>query len=195
MIAKEKGVEDITDEDIITLYWQRDSNAIEATSRAYGTYCYAIANGILKSPEDAEECVNDTWMRAWSTIPPQRPRNLRIFLAKITRNLAFDKFKSRHTQKRGGGEICLALEELAECIDAGSDLESTIMAKELEQSINSFLYGLPKRDRDIFLRRYFFVESTDDIAARYGTTRGAVLMALSRTRQKLKLYLKKEGLI
>ena len=188
-------VEVITDEEIIALYWKRDSNAIEATSRAYGTYCYAIANGILKSPEDAEECVNDTWMRAWNTIPPQRPQRLRVFLAKITRNLAFDKSKSRCTQKRGGGEICLALEELGECVDAGADPESEVMAEELRGSINGFLRGLPGRDRDIFLRRYFFVESTDDIATRYGMTRSAVLMALSRTRKKLKLYLKKEGLI
>ena len=188
-------MEDITDEDIIALYWRRDSGAIDATSRAYGSYCYTIAKGILKNPEDAEECVNDTWMRAWNAIPPERPQRLRIYLAKITRNLAFDKFKRQYAQKRGGGEICLALEELEECIDAGLDLESAIMAKELREGINSFLYGLPKRERDIFLRRYFFVESTDDIAARYGMTGSAVLMALSRTRQKLKLYLKKEGLI
>lgn len=185
----------ITDEELIALYWQRDGNAIDETSRAYGAYCYAIANGILQNPEDAEECVNDTWLRAWNTIPPKRPQRLRIFLAKITRNLAFDRFKRRYAQKRGGGEIGLALEELEECIDAGTDPESEVMTKELEQGVNSFLGGLTGRERDIFLRRYFFVESTDTIAARYGMTRSAVLMALSRTRQKLKLYLKKEGLI
>ncbi len=185
----------ITDEDILALYWRRDSGAIDATNRAYGSYCYAIANGILNSPEDAEKCVNDTWMRAWNAIPPERPQRLRIFLAKITRNLAFDQFKRRFAQKRGSGEICLALEELEECIDAGADLESEVMAKELHESINGFLHGLPGRERDIFLRRYFFVEPTDTIAARYGMTRSAVLMTLSRTRQKMKLFLKKEGLI
>ena len=136
-------MEAITDEELIALFWQRDGNAIDERSRAYGAYCYTIANGILQNPEDAEECVNDTWLRAWNTIPPKRPQRLRIFLAKITRNLAFDRFKRRYAQKRGGGEICLALEELEECIDSGSVLESEVMAKELEQNINSFIYGLP----------------------------------------------------
>lgn len=183
------------DEAIIALYFARSDRAIAETGEKYGAKLQRLSERLLRLREDAEECVNDTWLRAWNTIPPKRPQRLRIFLAKITRNLAFDRFKRRYAQKRGGGEIGLALEELEECIDAGTDPESEVMTKELEQGVNSFLGGLTGRERDIFLRRYFFVESTDSIAARYGMTRSAVLMALSRTRQKLKLYLKKEGLI
>lgn len=184
---------DVSDEEIIKLYQQRSEAAILATDGHYGAYCYSIANGILRSAEDARECVNDTWLRAWGAIPPQHPRCLRTFLAKITRNLAFDRFKREHAHKRGNGEIQLALDELEECVPASADVEGEVLSQELKRGIDAFLRGIPEQKRDVFLRRYFYVESTGAIAKRYGLKEGSVLVILSRTRKELKHYLEKEG--
>lgn len=186
---------DVSDEEVIRLYQQRDEAAIRATDDRYGAYCYSIANGILCSAEDARECVNDTWLRAWNAIPPQHPRCLRAFLAKITRNLAFDRFKREHAHKRGSGELQLALDELEECVPASADVEGEVLSQELKRGINAFLQGISEQKRDVFLRRYFYVESTGAIAARYGLKEGSVLMILSRTRKELKTYLEKEGFL
>lgn len=183
----------MSDEQIVALYFQRDETAIRATNDRYGPYCRSIANRILDNAEDAQECVNDTWLRAWNSIPPQRPRVLRSFLAKITRNLAFDRFKREHTRKRGSGEIQLALDELEECVAARSDVESEVLTEELKRCIGRFLRELPEQKRNVFLRRYFYVESTAAIAKRYGLKESNVLMILSRTRSELKQHLKKEG--
>ena len=183
----------MSDEQIVTLYFQRNETAIRATRDRYGPYCHSIADRILGSAEDAQECVNDTWLRAWNSIPPQRPRVLRSFLAKITRNLAFDRFKREHTRKRGSGEIQLALDELAECVAANSDVESEVLSEELKRYIDRFLRELPEQKRNVFLRRYFYVEPTSAIAKRYGLKESNVLMILSRTRSELKQHLKKEG--
>lgn len=185
----------MSDEEIIKLYQQRNEAAISATNDSYGTYCYSIANRILRSAEDSRECVNDTWLRTWHAIPPQHPRCLRTFLAKITRNLAFDRFKREHAHKRGAGEIQLALDELEECVPARSDVEGEVLSQELKHSIDGFLSGISEQKRDIFLRRYFYVESTAAIAKRYGLKESNVLMILSRTRKELKTYLKKEGFL
>lgn len=183
----------LSDEQIIELYQRRDERAISATDDSYGPYCHSIANRILCSDEDAAECVNDTWLRTWNSIPPQRPRCLRAFLAKITRNLAFDRFKRRHAHKRGAGEIQLALDELEECVASPSDVESEVLLTELKRCIHRFLGQLPEQKRDIFLRRYFYVEPAGDIAKRYGLKKSNVLVILSRTRKELKDHLEKEG--
>ena len=145
------------DSQIVELYWNRDERAIRETSTRYGRYCYAIADNILHDPEDAEECVNDTWMRAWNAMPPQRPGRLRMFLAKITRNLSFDRFQARRAQKRGGGEMPLVLEELEECLPSRDDVEGEVQARELERAVSEFLRVLPERECSVFLRRSFFV--------------------------------------
>lgn len=181
------------DKQIVDLYWQRSERAISETADRYGAYCRAVAYNILHSEEDSEECVNDTWLHAWNAIPPQRPARLRIFLAKITRNLALDKFKAQTAGKRGGGEVELILDELSECVSAGGDAEGQFLAQELEETINRFVHTLPKRDCSIFVRRYFFAESIEAIAKKYGLSANNVTVILSRTRQKLKTYLKKEG--
>ncbi len=181
------------DSQIIKLYWQKNSDAISETSRKYGAYCFTIADNILHNAEDSEECVNDTWLHAWNVIPPQRPNVLRAFLAKITRNLSFDRFNARNAEKRGGGEIALVLDELAECLSGGEDTEAAYEAKELRQCIQRFVRTLPKRDGNVLVRRYFFVEPVADIAKRYGLTENNVTVILSRTRKKLKAYLLKEG--
>ena len=185
----------MSDEEIIELYFQRDEAAVSATSDRYGPYCYSIAHRILHSAEDAWECVNDTWLRVWNCVPPQRPRCLRPFLAKITRNLAFDRFKRERAHKRGDGELQLALDELDECAAGASDVESEVLSAALKDCIHRFLRGLPARKRDVFLRRYFYVEPTAAIAKRYGLREGNVLMILSRTRKELRDHLKREGFL
>ena len=185
----------MSDEQIIELYQKRDEIAIRATNESYGAYCYSIANRILRSAEDSWECVNDTWLRVWNSIPPQRPQCLRAFLAKITRNLAFDRFRREHAHKRGAGEIQLALDELEECVAANSDVEAELFSEEMKRCIDSFLRGLSEQKRDVFLRRYFYVESTAAIAKRYDLKESNVLMILSRTRKELKNHLEKEGFL
>ena len=119
----------LEDRQIIELYWQKNADAISETASKYGAYCFTIAENILHSTEDSEECVNDTWLHAWNAIPPQKPNILRLFLAKITRNLSFDRFNARNAEKRGGGEIALVLEELGECFGGGADTEAAYEAK------------------------------------------------------------------
>lgn len=181
------------DSQIIELYWQKNAEAITETVGKYGAYCFMIANNILHNAEDSEECVNDTWLRAWNAIPPQKPRVLRLFLAKITRNLSFDRFSARNAEKRGGGEIALVLDELGECLGGGADTETEYEARELRESVQRFVRALPERDGNVLVRRYFFAESIADIARRYGLTENHVTVMLSRTRKKLKAHLLKEG--
>lgn len=181
------------DAQIVELYWQKNADAISETANKYGAYCFTIADNILHSTEDSEECVNDTWLHAWNAMPPQRPNVLRMFLAKITRNLSFNRFSARNVEKRGGGEIILVLDELGECLASGADTEATYEAKELRQCIRHFVRALPERDGNVLVRRYFFADTVADIAKRYALTESNVMVILSRTRKKLKAYLLKEG--
>ena len=181
------------DSQIIELYWQKNADAISETSSKYGSYCFAIADHILHSPEDSEECVNDTWLRAWNAMPPQRPGVLRMFLAKITRRLSVNRFHARSAEKRGSGEISLVLDELADCLAGGTDVEAEYEVRELEECIRRFVRGLPERDGNVVVRRYFFTEPVAAIAEQYGLTENNVSVILSRARKKLRLKLAKEG--
>lgn len=181
------------DQQIIELYFQRNGTAIQETSNKYGAYCYAVAKRIVCDHEDAEECVNDTWLRTWNAIPPQKPKVFRQFLVKITRNLSFDRYRANQAKKRGNGEMEAVLEELEECIAGSRNPEDEVEAGELMKSMNQFISDLPVRDGDIFLRRYYYVESTRDIAKRYAMKESNVLTILSRTRKRLKSHLIKEG--
>lgn len=181
------------DSEIIALYWQRSPDAVSETDKKYGAYCFAIAENILHNAEDAEECVNDTWLRVWNAMPPQRPNVLRLFLARITRNLAFDRFRARSAEKQGGGEMALVLDELAECLGGGTSTEAAFEAGELREYIQRFVRALPERDGNVMARRYFFAEPVADIAKRYGLSENNVTVILSRTRKKLKAHLLKEG--
>ncbi len=181
------------DHQIVELYFKRKEEAIRETDSKYGAYCFAVAENVLHNAEDSEECVSDTWLKAWNAIPPHRPTMLRMFLAKITRNLSFNRFQARNAEKRGGGELPLVLEELAECIANESDTENEYIAKELEQYIRLFVRDLPEREGNVFVRRYFFTEPVAVIAKRYHMTDNNVMVSLSRTRKKLKAHLKKEG--
>ena len=181
------------DSDIISLYWSRNQEAISQSEKKYGSSCFAIAHNILGSIEDSQECVSDTWLHAWNAIPPQRPEKLGSFLMKITRNLSLNRFRDSRTQKHGRGERMLVLEELAECIAASDNVEAQVEAKELGECICRFVRKLPERESNLFVRRYFFAETAAEIGRKYGISPGNVTVILSRTRQKLREYLQKEG--
>lgn len=181
------------DTKIIDLYFARDEQALVETDQKYGRYCFTLANAILNNAEDAEETVSDTYWKTWEAIPPRRPAVFKMFLAKITRNLAFSRWRAATAQKRGGSEMDAVLEELEGCIAAPGSIEDRTNLQELTGAIRTFLDQQSERDQDIFLRRYFFVEETDVIAARYAMRPDAVRRSLSRTRKKLKNYLIKEG--
>ena len=181
------------DQKIIELYFARDERALEATSEKYGSYCHSLAYAILGNDADAEEAVSDTWFRAWNAIPPQRPKVLKLFLAKITRNLALNTYRAQRTQKRGGSEVELALEELGECVSTRGSVQDELDARELGHMIQKFLQTQPRRERSMFLCRYFGIESLTSIAARHGITEANARKILTRTRNKLKEYLTKEG--
>ena len=181
------------DNAILDLYFARDELAISETDRKYGGYCFRVANRILCTNEDSEETVSDTYWQAWNSIPPQRPAFLKLFLAKITRNLALNRLQKQSAAKRGGGEVDLALEELAGCIPGTEQIDDQLNAKELGRTIRLFLDTLPERDQDIFLQRYFFFDDPQTIAARYGIKRTHVNLILSRTKSRLKTYLTQEG--
>lgn len=183
------------DAEILELYWGREEQAIYETQKAYGSYCYSIAWNILYSREDSDECVNDTWLRAWNAIPPKRPNRLALFLGTITRNLSLDRWKEKHAMKRGSGEMELALDELAECVPDAHDTHAAVEAAELEGMLNAFLHTLPERECNIFLRRYWYVEEYSDIAKRYGMKLNTVKTSLFRTRAKLREYLEREGVV
>lgn len=183
----------MSDEEIIALYFARDEQALVKTDAKYGPYCFRLANAILPQREDAEETVNDTYLKAWQTIPPKKPTVLRMFLAKITRNLAFSRWRNLTAQKRSGGEMELVLEELEECVGSKEEVGAELDAKELVHTIGKFLDTLPQQDQNIFLRRYFFLEDAGMISNRYSLRRDTVNQSLSRTRKKLKTHLIREG--
>lgn len=185
----------MTDDKIIESYWRREERAIRESDAKYGRYCLTIANHILYNREDSEECVNDTWLRAWHAIPPVRPTNLKLYFAKITRNLALSRYAANTAKKRGSGEVALILDELSEVLREPDEVESEYMAKELAAAVNSFVHTLPERECNVFVRRYFYSEEIPEIAERYGISARNVTVMLSRTRGKLKQYLEKEGFV
>lgn len=179
---------------IIDLYWARSEAAISETAKKYGKFCHSIAFNILSNREDSEECVNDTYLHAWNAIPPRRPSKLSAFLGRITRNLALKKYESDTAAKRGGGQVPLALEELAECIPAPNSVEQQVDDRVLADAFNVFLACLPPETRRIFMQRYWNLSSVKEIAAVCGISESKVKMSLMRTRGKLKDFLEQEGI-
>lgn len=179
---------------IIDLYWARNPDAISQTCRKYGNYCRAVARNILPDRRDTEECVNDTWLKAWNAMPEDRPSLLAQYLGKITRNLALTRWRASCTEKRGSGQLPLVLDELAECVSSSNTFQA-LEAAELEDAVNRFLRTLPERERNLFLRRYWFADSAADIARRYGMRENTVRTILFRSRKKLQCHLEKEGLL
>ena len=180
---------------IIELLFERKESAIAETERKYGRYLLKIAYNILFDTEDSEECVNDTYMKAWNTIPPQNPKILRTFLGKITRRLAIDVFRKKHAEKRGNSEFALSLSELDECIPDKFSAEKEFEYNQLTESINRFLASLSKENRDIFVCRYFYSDSIKEIASFFGTSEAKIKSSLFRSRKILKEHLLKEGFV
>ena len=182
------------DNQIIRLYFDRSEEAISQTAAKYGKYCHTIAYNILHNFEDSEECVNDTYWKAWNIIPPRRPKRLAAFLGKITRNLSLDKYRHYTADKRGGGELAVALEELGDCISSIGSMGDHTEEIVLVEVLNSFLASLSAEHRKIFMRRYWYVSSVKEIADDYGITESKVKMSLLRSRNQLKTVLEKEGI-
>ncbi|MCM1189924.1 MAG: RNA polymerase sigma factor [bacterium] len=182
------------DDEIIALYLDRNETAIAATSDKYGSYCHSISYNILHDSEDAKECVNDTWLGAWKSIPPHRPNRLSTYLGKITRNLSLNRFRQYNAEKRGFGQTELALSELDDCIPSQADVEQVIEEMALTASINRFLRRQPRLKRNIFIRRYWYLYSIRDIAEAYGMSESKTASLLFRMRNELKSHLEKEGI-
>ena len=182
------------DNRIIDLYWAREEQALTETERKYGGYCRTIARNILKIHEDAEECVSDTWLNAWNAMPPKRPSVLSAFLGKITRNLAFDRWKAAHAEKRGGGSLPLVLDELDECIASAYSLEREVENRELAAALNRFLAQLPETERALFVSRYWFLAPVRELSKKFGFSESKTASMLHRTRGRLRRFLIEEGL-
>ena len=183
----------IKDEKLIELFLARNEDAVALTSGKYGAYCTTVASGILSDPSDVEECVSDTWLGAWNSIPPNIPRILRTYLGRITRNLSLKRWRELTAEKRGGGAVAAVLDELAECVSGSGSAESGVELEELAESINAFLSGLTAERRIIFMRRYWYMEPVDEIARSMGLTESKVKMTLKRVRDGLAEKLRKEG--
>lgn len=182
------------DKDIVELYQRRDQTAVDETAAKYGGLCLSIARNILGNQQDAEEAVNDAYLDAWNSIPPHCPTVLSTFLGKITRRICIDKWRKRSADKRGGGQVAIALDELEECIPNGEDVEKAVEAKLLSEAIAAFVRDLPDTERSVFLCRYWYMDSIEAIAKRFGFTQGKVKSMLHRTRGKLRERLIREGL-
>ncbi len=177
-----------SDARIIDLYWQRNELAIKLTDEVYGGLCTRVALNILGNKADAEECVNDTYLKVWKSIPPEKPRHLSAFLTRITRNLALDRFRTKRRQKRDG-EFTVMLSELGDCIPAPEETDAT----ELLGHIKDFLRELDETDRNLFVGRYFHAYEVQRMAEGYGLTPNAVSLRLYKTREKLRVYLNERG--
>lgn len=177
---------------IVDLYWERSESAILETSTKYGKYCHTIAYNILASHEDADESVNDTYLDAWNSMPPHRPSILSTFLGKITRRISIDKWRGRTAEKRGGGEIVLALDELSDCVPSDHNVEQAFELAELAKVIDNFVMTLPPMDRRVFICRYWYLDPISAISKQFGFSESKVKMMLHRQRRRLLSRLERE---
>ncbi len=175
------------DKAIVELYFARDEQAIAQTSAKYGGYCLQISYNILRSRPDAEECVNDTYLRAWQTIPPERPSKLKAFLGCIVRRLSLDRYRYLHAARRNR-DMEVSFEELEDCIPVRDE-----QAHELPSLLNEFLGSLSAADRRVMVKRYWYAMSVQEIAADEGMTVNAVTVRLYKTRNKLRAFLEERG--
>ena len=180
------------DSQIVELYWARDEQALTETDKKYGPYCHTISYNILRNRQDVEECINDTYIRAWNAMPPQRPFALGAFLGRIARNVSLHVWQAKHALRRGGGRVNAVLTELSDCVADGP--EAQLEARELSRHLDTFLRQLPQKDRCVFVRRYWHLDSIEEISLRYHIAAGSVKSNLFRSRKKLRVYLEKEGI-
>ena len=181
------------DKAIIELFFAGSEQALYKTQEKYGKYLLQIAKNILRVPEDAEECRNDVLLKLWESIPPERPKSLKAYIGVVSRNCALNLLEKRNRMARGGSEAKSSLEEMEECLPAES-LEEEIEKNALRDALNAFLSSLKTKERQIFMKRYFYMCSISEIARDCGIKESAVKVSLFRTRKKLREYLDKEGL-
>lgn len=186
---KRKGDEEVDDEKITEMLWQRDETALRLCSERFGRLAYSLAYNILHIHEDAEECVNDAMLAAWNTIPPQRPKSLSAYISRLVRNISFNRYDYNHAEKRNG-EMDLILDELAEVIPS----EETEESGAITAAINEFLESESELDRAIFVRRYYYSDPISAVAAYVGVGESAAAMRLSRMRGRLRKKLEREGI-
>lgn len=185
----------LDDHEIVEYYWARDERAIDETSKKYGKYLYCIAYNIVKDHLDSEECVNDTYLNSWNGIPPARPTVLQVFLAKITRNLALDRFRKNHAEKRIPCEMLLSLEELDEALSVEATPEEAYLVGEISRLLNGYLRTLSSRGEFIFVCRYYYGDRVENIGQMLGLSRNTVSRELSLMRKNLRTLLEKEGVL
>lgn len=179
------------DSEIIELFWQRSDEAIRAVAEKYGALCRGITNNLLRSVEDSQECVNDVWHSLWNAIPPERPKNLTAYIARVARNLAMKRLTYRTAAKRQAAFV--SFEELDHCVSHPVTVEAVLEGKVLSQALDAFLDRLKPEDRNLFLRRYWFFDSTKVLADSFRMSESNVKIRLHRIRKKLKDYLEKEA--
>ena len=189
-----RGGKILDDKVIIQHYWDREERAINETDEKYGSFCLRIAENILGNQEDSKECVNDTYLNAWNSIPPHLPEKLSCFLGKITRNLALNIYEKKHTAKRGKGQIEMALSELAECVDMSSDIENESERQQIRDVINEFLKNQNMQRKNIFIQRYWYLMSIKEIGVQHDMNDNQIKSVLYQMRNELKKILVKEGL-
>ncbi len=180
------------DTQIIELYFKRDEAALQETNDKYGAYCFRIAKNILESREDSEECVNDTWGQAWKRIPPTVPESLKAFLGKIVRDISLSRYRANHAKKRFNA-MDVMLEELDSCLPSDFDMEEIFEKKQLADLINAFLGTIPKEDRILFVRRYYYGDSLKDLAHDYGCRENYISQRMLKLRKKLRTCLQEKG--
>ena len=183
------------DHQITLLFWQRQEAAIDATRDKYGAYCRSIALAVLGDHEDALECENDTYLAAWNSIPPNKPKSLSAYLGKLTRRIALNRLRDANAAKRGGGQAEISMQELGDVIPSNDDVMQCIAQRELSMQISAFLRKQPDVPRRVFIRRYWYCDSIRDIAKNFGFRESKVKMILLRTRNQLREFLEKEGLL
>ena len=189
-----KEAMEMEDSKIVDLYWQRSEQAVPETAAKYGSYCRTIAYNILCDAQDAEECVNDTYLKAWNSMPTNRPSRLAPYLGKLSRWISLTRLRERNSLRRGGGEVSLVLDELTEVVDSGENVQRTVELRELSQAVRRFLAGVDETEAQVFLARCWYMASIAEIADKFGFTESKVNSMLHRTRQKLQKHLKEEGL-
>lgn len=181
------------DEMIVDLYWARDENAIAQTSAKYGGLCYHIANNILASHEDREECMNDTYLAVWNAIPDKHPKRFSVFISRIVRNLALKKYEYLSAAKRNPSAV-ISLDELGDCVSGTDSVESEIEKKYIENTIDQFLWQQDEDKRNVFIRRYWYLDSIASICRYTGFSQSKVKSMLYEMRRKLRNYLESEGI-
>jgi len=188
-----KGSDFTEDSRIIELYFERNESAVAETDKKYGAYCMTVSKNILGNEEDAKECLNDTYLAAWNSIPPKIPEKLSLFLGKITRNLSLNRYRKNEAKKRGGGTADIVFDEIGEIISGSENPEEKFERKEIIGAVNEFLRTLPEEKRSIFICRYWYFDSIEDIAARFGKKESGIYSSLERTRKNLRKYLSERG--